>query len=80
VLVSDQCNDIACSIEQGLAVLASAKVELEPFLELRLNLVVYKVRDPPPHLEATDLDDCSSFQHDLSALCSIPSVSVFKTA
>jgi hypothetical protein len=71
VLISDQRDDIPCSIQQGLAVLASAKVELEPLLQLWLDIVIHKVGDPPPYLEATDLDDCFSFQHDLgpSALC-----------
>jgi hypothetical protein len=69
VFISDQCDDIPCSIQQGLAVLASAKVELEPLLQFWLDIVIHKVGDLPPNLDATDLDDCFSFQHDLWVLC-----------
>ena len=68
MIISDQRDDIPGSIQQGLAVLASAKVELEPLLQFWLDIVIDKVGNPPPYLEATDLDDCFSFQHDLWAL------------
>jgi hypothetical protein len=75
VLIPDQRDHVACAVKQGLTVLASAEVELQPLLHIRRDIVIDKVGNPPPHLEATDLDDCFSVQHHLWA--PLPFLSAF---
>ena len=44
-------------VQQCLAVAATSEVIRQPGLQVRLDVIIDIVGEPPPHFEATDLDD-----------------------
>jgi hypothetical protein len=63
VLITNECNNVASTIQECLAVAATSKVIGKPGFQVGLDVVIYIIGEPPPYFEATDLDDHIVVRH-----------------